>query len=142
MSITFRCLKLEDLEDYNNYVLISKFLNALTNEGVVKKVVLCDRYCVMYVNGYPVGLVGLRKLSWFMTEVKHMYIKPTFRGRKLSKILLNHVLQHVQTPIVVAVVKVDNFPAIKTFLSQGFDIVKTFKSRLSGNDVVLLMKYM
>ena len=43
---------------------------------------------IAYLNGEPVGVIGLRRLSETEGEVKRMFVKETARGHSIGKLLL------------------------------------------------------
>lgn len=70
------------------------------------------------------GCVGVRKMSWFAYELKHLTVKPEFRGRGYAQLLVNQALSYVagrEKGLVYATIKVDNQPSQQLFGKLGFE---------------------
>ena len=84
-----------------------------------------------YFDDFPIGCVAYRKKSYNVGEVKRMFIKNEYRGRGISKSLLNIVEQyakqcgdnklHLSTRITLE-------PAITLYRHSGF--LETFRDGL------------
>lgn len=49
------------------------------------------RFVIGYVDTTPVAMGGLRRFDSHTVEVKRMYVRPEFRGRGLSRLVLAHL---------------------------------------------------
>lgn len=54
-------------------------------------------FFVLRVDGAPAGCVGIQLVGTRYGEIKRLYVRPQFRGRGLSRVLLNRVEDHSRT---------------------------------------------
>lgn len=104
-------------------------------------IVMDAQYFVLCVpESGRVAAVGLKKLSWFATEVKHLVVKPDERRKGYGRRILRMALERIETPLAVATVRVDNDYWLRTNFEEGFRIVETIGSE--GNKVHFLTRRM
>jgi GNAT superfamily N-acetyltransferase len=60
-------------------------------------------FFVLRVDGAPAGCGGIKLFSTDYGEVKRMYVRPEFRGRGLSKLMLNHLIDYADAHGVTCV---------------------------------------
>lgn len=89
------------------------------NEKLEKVWAVCE-------NGVPVGCAAFRKKDDNLGEVKRLYIKEAFRGRKWSKELLKTVEAHAKAQGCTALfldTRITLEPAVSLYRAFGFNIV-------------------
>lgn len=81
------------------------------------------RLLLAFVEGQPAGCVALRKERDGIAELKRLYVKPAFRGRKLGRRLTEAVLAEAKG-IGYRAVRLDTLSTMKEaqvlYLSMGF----------------------
>lgn len=97
------------------------------------------RYYMLVENHIIKAVVGLRKLSWYLTEIKHLAVPQRFRGHGYGKKAVVEVLKKVKTPTVCATVRVDNNVSLNLFLRCGFRPVMEFDGE-SGKVLLMVNK--
>jgi GNAT superfamily N-acetyltransferase len=102
-------------------------------------IVMDARYFVLTVpeNG-RVAAVGLKRLSKFMTEVKHLVVKESERRKGFGRAILRLALERIRTPLAVATVRVDNIHWLRANVEEGFREVETVGRE--GNEVRFLVR--
>lgn len=103
------------------------------------EIVMDARYFVLTVpETGRVAAVGLRRLAWFATELKHLVVKPDQRRRGFGRAILRLALERIRTPLCVATVRVDNVHWLRVITEEGFREVETLGS--DGNNVRFLVR--
>ncbi len=82
-------------------------------------------YIVETHGRWVLGAVGLDRQSYTFTEIKHLVVRPEWRGKGVARLLLKRALGLVTTKMVYATIREDNKASLKLFESFGF--------RRSGN---------
>lgn len=70
-----------------------------------------------------IGAVGIHKLSFHISEIKHLSVHEKWRGKNIGRFLLKRALALAETPFVYATIREDNSPSITLFESVGFSRV-------------------
>jgi len=86
---------------------------------------------VAYFDDLPIGCVAYRKKSTDVGEVKRMFIKNEYRGRGISKSLLDMVEQHAKQcgdHTLHLSTRITLEPAITVYRHSGF--IETFRNGL------------
>ena len=103
------------------------------------EIVMDARYFVLTVpEKGRVAAVGLKRLSRFMTEVKHLVVKPDERRLGYGRAILRLALERIRTPLAVATVRVDNVHWLRANVEEGFREVETVGSE--GNEIRFLVR--
>jgi GNAT superfamily N-acetyltransferase len=103
------------------------------------EVVMDVRYYVLVVpESGRVAAVGLRRLAWFATELKHLVVKPEERRKGFGRAILRLALERIRTPLSVATVRVDNLHWLRVITEEGFREVETLSSE--GSEVRFLVR--
>ena len=68
---------------------------------------MSGRYYVLVDNETHVAAAGLKRLSWLLTELKHVVVAPEFRRRGYGRAVVRLALEKAQTPVVIATVRED-----------------------------------
>jgi GNAT superfamily N-acetyltransferase len=103
------------------------------------EIVMDARYFVLTVpEKGRVAAVGLKRLSRFMTEVKHLVVKESERRKGYGRAILRLALERIRTPLAVATVRVDNVHWLRANVEEGFREIETVGSE--GNEVRFLVR--
>ncbi len=87
---------------------------------------------------WVLGTIGVDRLNYTFTEIKHLVVHPDWRGKGLAKRLLRKALVMVDTKLVYATVREDNDASLKLFESFGFQNSGDYPT--GDHRVVLLVK--
>jgi len=102
------------------------------------------RFFVAYLDGRPVGCICVKKLSFFLSEVKYLFVVEDARGRgigsKLNDVALETAINDFRTPCIIATTIVGNAPAIAIMVRRGFRPIAIFPSPISERRLVVLLK--
>ena len=95
-------------------------------------------------DSYAVGVVCIKKLNFFLSEMKYLYVKPEYRrrgiGRKLVAKGLDIIDDRFKTPVVVCTAVVTNISALALFTSFRFRVIASFRSPVSERRIMLLVR--
>ena len=130
---------LELVEEYTNMLLEhgdevkeclkSQHLDDELND-LQKKYALPDgRLYLVRVDGETAGCVGLTRNDEDYCELKRLYVRPEFRGKHLSKALIEKVIDDAKS-IGYKYMRLDTFPfmkaAIKLYEKYGFEYIENY----------------
>lgn len=96
------------------------------------------RYYVAEKDGEIAGIVGLLFRSWYMTEIRHLYVWK--RRERVGTILVQEVLKKIQTPLTCATVQADNVAAVRLFTKLGFACTRKFMNPRTGRMLYLFVR--
>lgn len=86
------------------------------------------------------GCIGLRKLDNDNCEMKRLYVKPEFRGKKIGNILVTKIIEDAKI-IGYKHILLDTFPfletAIKLYKSLGFYEIESYNNSPMDNLIYL-----
>lgn len=85
-----------------------------------------------------IGAVGIRKLSFHLSEVKHLSVHEKWRGKGVGRFLLKRADGLCQTPFAYVTIREDNLPSIRLFESVGFSRAGEYSGK--GRRVLILIK--
>lgn len=97
-------------------------------------------YYVAVKDGWIVGCVSLVERGWYMTEIKHLFVKKEDRECGIGKFLLEEALRKVKTPLVCCTVRSDNERSIRLFSGRSFEKLSSFRNAMTGHDILLMVK--
>ena len=87
------------------------------------------RLYVLYEEGEAAACIALRRLDTRRAELKRLYVRPRFRGRGLSTILLERILKEAEE-IGYEEILLDTLPclesAISLYLRHGFSFTERY----------------
>ncbi len=88
------------------------------------------------------GCIGLRKIDNENCEMKRLYVKPEFRGKKIGNILVTKIIEDAKS-IGYKHILLDTFPfletAIKLYKNLGFYEIESYNN--SPMDNLIYLKY-
>jgi len=102
--------------------------------------VISGRYFVAVREGRLEGCVCLLRRSWYLTEIRHLYVLPELRGQGVGTFLVREGLGNVKTPTAVVTVREDNAASIHINEQLGFVKWSRFANPATGHPVLLLGK--
>jgi ribosomal protein S18 acetylase RimI-like enzyme len=121
------------LEDIRTWILQSRSPGA--------RIAMDAHYFVLTVPDHGrVAAVGLRRLNWCMTEVKHLVVRPEERRRGYGTRVVRLVLERVRTPLAIATIREDNGSSQDLFRKLGFFVA--CELGLEGGPVHLVVRPM
>ena len=99
------------------------------------------RLYILYADDVPAGCVAMRRLSSENAELKRLYVRPEFRGRHLSELLLDRI-EHDAEEEGYRRILLDTLPclesAVSLYLRRGY--VFTGRYNESPSETTLFMK--
>lgn len=105
----------------------------------------CDHTTYKYVRfGEPVAKLCVKRKTWFLTEIKHLFVKEDFRRGGIATELLNYVFSNYErrTLMFMCTVNAENSIGISALTKAGFAVANSFLNPASGNNLVLMTKVM
>lgn len=100
------------------------------------------RLYLAYFEGELAGCIGLRRLDDVNCELKRLYIKPQFRGKKIARFLVKHIISQAKK-IGYKHILLDTLPflepAINMYKKYGFYEVESYNN--SPMDNLIYLKY-
>lgn len=109
---------------------IAALINAYNDLGM--KRMGCDilnastDYVVETHGKYVIAACGMGKVSYQLSELKHMVVRPEWRGKGVGLFVAKRALELCNTPLVYATVRADNVPSLKTLEKAGFAVSGEF----------------
>jgi GNAT superfamily N-acetyltransferase len=131
MGTLKRVFRLGTIEEIRSWILKSRPPGS--------RVVMDARYWVLMVpEKGRVAAVGLRRLSWFATELKHVVVSPSERRQGYGREILHLALERVRTPLTIATVRAESAHWVRVLVEEGFRKVERLGSE--GNEVLVLVR--
>ncbi len=118
---TFRKVK-EMVSAYNDGASITGRHYAAVEDGVIK------------------GCVGILFRSWYMSEIRHLFVLPEFRRNGIGEFLIEEAVKKIITPLAVSTVRADNPVSIRLFQHVGFCILEKVVNQETGHEILLMVK--
>ena len=127
--------------DFRQYLQIQNYDDEL--EHLEHKYGLPDgRLYLLYVDGVPAGSVGMRKLDGESCELKRLYVRPAFRGKKYGDMLTRRILEDAREA-GYRYMLLDTLPflrpAIEMYEKMGFYRIEKYND--SPIESTIYMKY-
>jgi len=85
-----------------------------------------------------IGAVGLHKLSFHISEVKHLSIREMWRKKGVGRFLLKRAIKLCETPFAYATIREDNLPSVQLFESVGFSRAGEYNGK--GHKVLVFIR--
>ncbi|MBX3244218.1 MAG: GNAT family N-acetyltransferase [Acidobacteria bacterium] len=88
------------------------------------------RLYLAYLNGEPVGCIGLRPIGNDICEMKRLYLRPEARGAGLGKMLIERLIKDARE-IGYKAMRLDTYPpkmaaAVKLYRAYGFKEIEAY----------------
>lgn len=100
------------------------------------------RLYLVFYDGVLAGCIGLRKLDSENCEMKRLYVKPQFRGKKIASFLVKHIIEEARK-IGYKHILLDTLPfletAINMYKNYGFYEIESYNN--SPMDNLIYLKY-
>ena len=119
----------------NEFPEVESLLSTYNPSAVIQ-----GRYYSAKEGGTIKGVVGVLWRSWYLTEIRHLYVKSEFRRMGIGTFLVRGSLKKVKTPLVCCTVRDGNEESLRLFEREGFAVERTFVNPETGNRVSLLMR--
>lgn len=99
------------------------------------------RLYLVYYDGKLAGCIGLRKLDEARCELKRLYVRPAFRGKKIGEKLMDMILKDARS-IGYSAMLLDTLPFLKSALKlyQGLGFYEIPSYNDSPLDTTIYMK--
>lgn len=99
------------------------------------------RLYLAYCDGEAAGCIGLRKLDAQRCEMKRLYVRPQFRGRRLGEQLVEKIIEDARA-IGYSHIMLDTLPFLEAAISmyQKFGFFTTERYNDSPVDSTIYMK--
>ena len=97
-------------------------------------------YYMVNEDGKLSGIVGLLQRSWYLSEVRHLFVRPELRRKGLGTLLVKKVLEEVKTPLTCCTVRENNEASLALFRSAGFASERRFVNPETGHTVFLMVR--
>ena len=131
MGTLKRVVRLGTVEEIRSWILESRPPGS--------RIVMDARYWVLSVpEKGRVAAVGLRRLAWFATELKHLVVSPDERRKGHGREILRLALEKVRTPLTIATVRGECAHWVRVLVEEGFREVERLGS--AGNEVLVLVR--
>jgi len=118
---------------------VAKLINSYS--GLVTKRNSADimhpgtEYVIETHGNIVIAICGLSKVSSPLSELKHLVVRPEWRGRGVGLFMVSRALKLCQTPMVYATVKRNNHSSLTTLKKAGFTVSEEF----SGITIPLIL---
>ena len=126
--------------NFAEYLKIQKYETELENPAS-KYGMPEGRLYLAYYDGALAGCIGLRKLDEKQCELKRLYVRPAFRGKKIGERLVDMILKDARN-IGYSAMLLDTLPflksAIKMYQGLGFYEISSYND--SPIDTTIYMK--
>ena len=100
------------------------------------------RLYLVFYDDILAGCIGLRKIDNDNCELKRLYVKPQFRGKKIASFLVKHIMSEAKE-IGYKHILLDTLPFLETAISMykkyGFYEIESYNNSPMGN--LIYLKY-
>jgi N-acetylglutamate synthase-like GNAT family acetyltransferase len=119
----------ELINSYNSLAMVR------TSQGILNGK---TKYVVETHGKYVIGLAGIEKVSYQLSELKHMVVHPDWRSKGLGSFVAKRALQICDTPSVYATVRTANEASIRTL--EKLEFLKTHEFSAGDHDLAMLIR--
>ena len=102
--------------------------------------IIQGRYYMAVEDDAIKGVVGLLWRSWYLTELRHLFVKPEFRRQGIGTFLVEKALKKVRTPLACCTVRDGNEGSPTLLRRAGFIVERRFVNPETENTVSLLVR--
>lgn len=96
------------------------------------------KYVVETHGKFVIGVAGIEKVSYQLSELKHMVVHPDWRGKGLGAFVAKRALQICETPSVFATVRTVNEASIRTL--EKLEFLRAHEFSAGDHDVAMLVR--
>lgn len=97
--------------------------NHLQSEYTARKVLDArTKYLPEHYEGLVFGSIGVQRMNFMLSEVKHLVVHPAFRRMGLGRKLLKRAMLEADTPLLFATIREGNEASLGLFTSTGFRV--------------------
>lgn len=127
--------------NFKNYLGIQKYDHEI--ENLEEKYGLpYSRLYLAYYDGALAGCIGLRRIDNDNCELKRLYVKPQFRGKKIAGFLVKHIIAEAKE-IGYKHILLDTLPFLETAINMykkyGFYQIESYNNSPMEN--LIYLKY-
>ena len=101
------------------------------------------RLYLLREDGEAVGCIGLRRIDDESCELKRLYVRPAFRGRGLSRLLMDRILADARA-IGYKTMLLDTLPflqtALKLYKDYGFEEIERYNDSPMDSSIYLRLE--
>jgi GNAT superfamily N-acetyltransferase len=120
----------------NNSLEITNLINLYKADAIIK-----GEYYIAFDDSVAKGCVSINRMSWFMTEIRHLFVRREFRRQGIGIALVAKALEKIKTDFVCCTVEINNSVSEKIFHQRfGFTKKEQFLNQRTGNTLTLLIK--
>jgi RimJ/RimL family protein N-acetyltransferase len=96
------------------------------------------KYVVETHGKFVIGVAGIEKVSYHLSELKHMVVHPDWRGKGLGTFVAKRALQISETPSIYATVRSTNISSIRAL--EKLDFVQGHEVPAGDHKLTLLTR--
>lgn len=127
--------------NFKNYLGLQNYDHELENLEEKYGLPFGRLYLVFY-DGAIAGCIGLRKIDNENCELKRLYVKPHFRGKKIASFLVSHIIAEAKE-IGYKHILLDTLPFLETAINMykkyGFYEIESYNNSPMAN--LIYLKY-
>ncbi|HID05050.1 MAG TPA: GNAT family N-acetyltransferase [Aigarchaeota archaeon] len=90
-------------------------------------------YRIYKENDKLIGFIAILKISWYATEIRHLYVFPQYRNKGYGKKIVKSAVKQIPTPLIFATITTPESESV--IKSVGFKLAHEFINPRTGNEV-------
>lgn len=130
------------LSDYEIAKQIASLININNGLSLKRRSVDIIQNKIQYViethGKFVIASVGIERLSYTLSEIKHLVVRTEWRRRGVGKFIVKQALTKLTTPLVYCTVRSNNKTSIKVFKSLEFNQTEEYST--GQHKIILLTK--